>query len=147
MEGIRQCRPEGTPLICLFTLLNLFTFLGKFQDAIKLCQMLNCPKWILLFDPDQNPMIIDENIIDNLKPCKQIMEEIKSMINEKIPVNLSPNLLISILNHCRQQIEKIELFQQPQQPENFTEVDFYYFKWASLLIRSFGWEDHPLAGK
>ena len=108
--------------------------------------MLNCPKWILIFDPAQNPMIIDEKIIDNLKPCKQIMEEIKSMINEKIPVNLSPNLLISILNHCRQQIEKIELFQQSPQPENFTEVDVYYFKWASLLIRSFGWEDHPLAG-
>ena len=110
--------------------------------------MLNCPKWILILDPAHNPMIIDENIIDNLKPCKQIMEEIKSMINEKIPINLSPNLLSSILNHCRQQIEKIELFQQPpQQPENFTEIDFYYFKWASLLIRSFSWEDHPLAGK
>ena len=107
--------------------------------------MLNCPKWILLFDPAQNPMIIDENIIDNLKPCNQIMEEIKSMINEKIPVNLSPNLMSSILNHCRQQIEKIEICQQSQQ-ENIIEMDFYYFKWASLLIRSFGWEDHPLAG-
>ena len=112
--------------------------------------MLNCPKWILIFDPSQNPMIIDENLIDNLKPCKKIMEEIKSMINEKIPVTLSPHLMSYILNHCRQQVEKFELCQQPQQrSENIpeSEMDFYYFKWASLLIRSFGWEDHPLTGK
>ena len=95
-------------------------------------------------------MIIDENIIDNLKPCNQIMEEIKSMINEKIPVTLSPHLMSYILNNCRQQVEKFELCQQPQQrSENIpeSEMDFYYFKWASLLIRSFGWEGHPLTGK
>ena len=95
-------------------------------------------------------MIIDENLIDNLKPCKQIMEEIKSMINEKIPVTLSPHLMNSILNHCGQQVEKFELCQQPQQKsENIpeSEMDFHYFKWGSLFIRSFGWEDHPLTGK
>ena len=114
---------------------------GKFQEAAELSNLLKVPKWIAAFDAER-PLTIDQEILEKIKPCFYIIKEIKDMLDMNILVNMSTNLLNIVLDLCNVQIEQVKIFNNQN-----VKVEFHYFKWACILIKSFGLENDTATGR